>query len=149
MIDVQTVYDQPTDEAALEVELTGSLLLESPIFNKGSAFSERERAELGLLGLLPAHVATIDEQLMRTYENFRQKTSAQERYIFLTSLQDRNETLFTDCCRSTSPRCCRLSIPRSSASHRRTTATSIAGRAGCISPTSGRGHRRIRHFRCL
>src|SRR5689334_17565116 len=94
MIDVQTVYDQSADEAAQEVELTGSLLLESPIFNKGSAFSERERAELGLLGLLPAHVATIDEQLIRTYENYKQKTSAQERYIYLVSLQDRNETLF-------------------------------------------------------
>src|SRR5207253_4401553 len=89
-----TAYDQLTGEEALEVALTGSLLLESPIFNKGSAFSEQERFELGLLGLLPAHVAAIDEQLTRTYENYQQKTSAQERYIFLTSLQDRNETLF-------------------------------------------------------
>jgi len=94
MIDFQTVYDQSTGEAALEVGLTGSLLLECPIFNKGSAFSEQERSELGLLGLLPAHIANIDEQLTRTYENYQQKTSAQERYIFLTSLQDRNETLF-------------------------------------------------------
>jgi len=76
MIDFQTVYDQSTDEAALEVALTGSALLESPIFNKGSAFSEQERAELGLRGLLPAHVASIDEQLTRTYENYQQKTSA-------------------------------------------------------------------------
>jgi malate dehydrogenase (oxaloacetate-decarboxylating) len=94
MIDFQTVYDQSTGEEALEVGLTGAMLLECPIFNKGSAFSEQERSELGLLGLLPAHVATIDEQLTRTYENYQQKTSAQERYIFLTSLQDRNETLF-------------------------------------------------------
>src|SRR3954452_6162652 len=94
MIDFQTVYDQSTDAAALDVALTGSALLESPIFNKGSAFSEQERAELGLLGLLPAHVASIDEQLVRTYDNYQQKTTAQERYIFLTSLQDRNETLF-------------------------------------------------------
>ncbi len=94
MIDFQVVYDQSTDQETLEIALTGSALLESPIFNKGSAFSAQERSELGLLGLLPAHVATIDEQLTRTYENYQQKTSAQERYIFLTSLQDRNETLF-------------------------------------------------------
>jgi malate dehydrogenase (oxaloacetate-decarboxylating) len=94
MIDFQTVYDSSTGEEALEVDLTGSSLLESPMFNKGSAFSEQERYELDLLGLLPANIATIDEQLARTYENFQQKTTAQERYIFLTSLQDRNETLF-------------------------------------------------------
>ncbi|HEU5100021.1 MAG TPA: NAD-dependent malic enzyme, partial [Roseiflexaceae bacterium] len=94
MIDFQTVYDRATGEEAVEVELTGSQLLACPLLNKGIAFTEQERHELGLLGLLPAHVATIDEQVARNYENFQQKTSAQERYIFLTSLQDRNETLF-------------------------------------------------------
>src|SRR3954453_11773667 len=94
MLDFQTVSDYATGEETLEVALTGSALLESPIFNKGSAFSEQERADLGFLGLLPAHVASIDGHLPRTYENFQQKTSPQERYIFLTSLQDRNETLF-------------------------------------------------------
>src|SRR3989337_1023329 len=74
--------------------LTGHLLLDSPLLNKGSAFSEDERRKLGLLGLLPFHPSTIEEQLARTYENYRRKDSDVERYIFLTALQDRNETLF-------------------------------------------------------
>jgi malate dehydrogenase (oxaloacetate-decarboxylating) len=78
----------------LEISLTGPALLETPLLNKGSSFSEEERREFGLMGLLPPHVSTMDEQLVRTYENYSRKTSDLERYIFLASLQDRNETLF-------------------------------------------------------
>jgi malate dehydrogenase (oxaloacetate-decarboxylating) len=78
----------------IETALTGENILENPLLNKGSAFSEAERRELGLLGLLPPHVATIEQQLARTYENYLRKESDLERYIFLASLQDRNETLF-------------------------------------------------------
>src|SRR5437867_2203193 len=94
MITVKLSYDETTGEDVLEAPFDGYLLLECPVFNKGSAFPENERYELGLLGLLPPHVATIEEQLARTYENYQQKSSAQERYIHLMSLQDRNETLF-------------------------------------------------------
>lgn len=73
---------------------TGQGLLDNPLLNKGSAFDEDERRAFGLLGLLPPHVSTMDEQLARTYENYSRKTSDLERYIFLVSLQDRNETLF-------------------------------------------------------
>lgn len=73
---------------------TGRELLESPLLNKGSAFTEDERRDLGLLGLLPAHVASLDEQLARTYENYSRKPTDLERYIYLASLQDRNATLF-------------------------------------------------------
>jgi malate dehydrogenase (oxaloacetate-decarboxylating) len=72
----------------------GPEVLEHPLLNKGSAFTEGERRSLGLLGLLPPHVSTPDEQLARAYENFQRKTSDLERYVFLASLQDRNETLF-------------------------------------------------------
>jgi malate dehydrogenase (oxaloacetate-decarboxylating) len=74
--------------------LRGREVLEAPLLNKGSAFTEGERRALGLLGLLPPHVSTPDEQLARAYENFQRKTTDLERYIFLASLQDRNETLF-------------------------------------------------------
>jgi malate dehydrogenase (oxaloacetate-decarboxylating) len=94
VITVNISRDPATGEDTLEAPFDGYLLLECPIFNKGSAFPEDERYDLGLMGLLPPHIATIEEQLARTYENYQQKTSAQERYIFLTSLQDRNETLF-------------------------------------------------------
>lgn len=72
----------------------GHSLLENPLLNKGSAFSLRERRQFQLDGLLPPHVSTWEEQLARTYGNFRQKETDLERHIFLTSLQDRNETLF-------------------------------------------------------
>ena len=81
-------------EAVIETSLTGQLLLDNPLLNKGSAFPESERREFGLLGLLPLHCSTMDEQLARTYENYRRKESDVERYVFLTALQDRNETLF-------------------------------------------------------
>jgi malate dehydrogenase (oxaloacetate-decarboxylating) len=78
----------------LEIAETGQAVLERPLLNKGSAFSETERRELRLLGLLPAHIATMEDQLARTYESFRRKDDDLERYIYLVGLQDRNETLF-------------------------------------------------------
>jgi len=74
--------------------LRGQALLDNPLLNKGSAFPEDERSKFGLLGLLPPHSSTIVEQLKRTYENFRRQQTDLERYVFLTALQDRNETLF-------------------------------------------------------
>jgi malate dehydrogenase (oxaloacetate-decarboxylating) len=84
----RAVIDQP-----LRVP-RGREVLDNPLLNKGSAFTEGERRALGLLGLLPPHVSTPEEQLARAYENFQRKTSDLERYVFLASLQDRNETLF-------------------------------------------------------
>lgn len=74
--------------------VTGQQLLDDPLLNKSSAFSETERRELGLVGLLPLHTSTIEEQLARAYENYQRKDNDIERYVFLTALQDRNETLF-------------------------------------------------------
>lgn len=72
----------------------GAALLTNPLFNKGTAFTARERDSLGLLGLLPPRVFTIEEQLQRVLGNLRRKTDPLEKYIFLTTLQNRNETLF-------------------------------------------------------
>ncbi len=73
---------------------TGAALLRDPSLNKGTAFTEAERDALGLRGLLPPHVHTMDEQLMRVMRNLRVKPTNLEKYIFLVSLQDRNRTLF-------------------------------------------------------
>lgn len=81
-------------EEYLEVEGRGVALLHDPLLNKGSAFTAEEREAFSLSGFLPAHVATLEEQLERTYENYARKDSAIEKHIFLRSLQDRNETLF-------------------------------------------------------
>ena len=72
----------------------GVELLHDPLRNKGTAFTEEERDELGLRGLLPPRVHTQNEQVMRVLENLRSKPSDLERYIHLVALQDRNETLF-------------------------------------------------------
>jgi malate dehydrogenase (oxaloacetate-decarboxylating)(NADP+) len=72
----------------------GTALLTNSLLNKGTAFTERERDALGLRGLLPPRVFTLDEQVARVLANVRRKTSALEKYIFLTTLQNRNETLF-------------------------------------------------------
>ncbi|MBM3853531.1 MAG: oxaloacetate-decarboxylating malate dehydrogenase, partial [Verrucomicrobia bacterium] len=72
----------------------GTALLADPLLNKGTAFSDGERRVLGLRGLLPPRVFTLDEQVRRTMGNFRRKTDPLEKYIFLTALQNRNETLF-------------------------------------------------------
>lgn len=79
---------------SVEISLTGQQILENPLLNKGTAFSEEEQREFHLLGLVPPHVATIEEQMARTYQSFLSKTTDLERYIFLASLQDRNEVLF-------------------------------------------------------
>ncbi|HVB44983.1 MAG TPA: NAD-dependent malic enzyme [Streptosporangiaceae bacterium] len=74
--------------------LTGTEILGQPLLNKDAAFTQRERDALGLRGLLPWRVATIDEQMALELEHLRNKTDDMEKYIGLTALQDRNETLF-------------------------------------------------------
>jgi malate dehydrogenase (oxaloacetate-decarboxylating)(NADP+) len=73
---------------------TGSALLNDPLLNKGTAFSEAERDVLGLHGLLPPAVCHLEEQEQRVLENYRRKSTDLERYIYLMSLQERNVTLF-------------------------------------------------------
>lgn len=69
-------------------------LLRDPALNKGTAFTQAERDHFGLRGLLPPRVFTIEQQSTRVLENIRRKTTPLEKYIFLISLQERNQTLF-------------------------------------------------------
>ena len=73
---------------------TGVALLRDPTLNKGSAFTEAEREALGLSGLLPPRVHTMEEQVQRVLENLRKHSSDLDRYVSLIALQDRNKTLF-------------------------------------------------------
>jgi malate dehydrogenase (oxaloacetate-decarboxylating) len=86
--------DPATGQQYMAVSQKGRPLLLQPFTNKGTAFTRRERDELELGGLVPPAVCTIRQQMDRTYENFKAKTSSLEKFIYLTSLQDRNETLF-------------------------------------------------------
>ena len=72
----------------------GMALLRDPSLNKGTAFTEQERDALGLRGLLPPHVCTMEDQMARVLENFRRLESPLSKYLLLESLHDRNETLF-------------------------------------------------------
>ena len=83
-----------TGERFLSVSMRGEQLLKTPLLNKGTSFTREERDTLGLYGLLPYHVSTIEEQLVRVRDQFDQKESDIQKNIYLNGLQDRNETLF-------------------------------------------------------
>jgi malic enzyme len=72
----------------------GMDVLERPLLNRDAGFTKQERAALGLRGLLPWRVATIEQQVALELEHLRCKSTDLERYIGLAALQDRNETLF-------------------------------------------------------
>lgn len=73
---------------------SGVALLRDPALNKGTAFSAAEREILGLRGLLPPVVQSMEFQVLRVLENFRRKSNDIEKYLFMIGLQDRNKTLF-------------------------------------------------------
>ena len=82
-------WDRP-----LPPHLRSFALINHPMFNKGTAFTEAERDALGLHGLLPPHVGTLDQQLDRRIKALRAIASDFQKYAFLRDLEDTNETLF-------------------------------------------------------
>jgi malic enzyme len=87
-------HDPRTGERYLAVFRRGAALKDDPLLNKGTCFSRVEREELGLVGIVPPAVSTEREQATRAYDNYRKAPDDISRYLFLASLQDRNETLF-------------------------------------------------------
>ncbi|HSZ65083.1 MAG TPA: NAD-dependent malic enzyme [Xanthobacteraceae bacterium] len=82
------------ETAVVETALSGYELLNNPVLNKGTAFTDEEREEFDLHGLLPPHVAELDYQVMRRLDAFRGLGRDIQKYVFLRGLQDTNETLF-------------------------------------------------------
>ena len=74
--------------------LRGHALLHSPMLNKGTAFTNDEREALGLTGLLPPSVKTLEQQADRAYGQYTEQLDDLHRHIYLTALHDRNEVLF-------------------------------------------------------
>lgn len=91
---LRVATDPETGARYLPVAFSGSEIKHDPTLNKGTAFTDRERDELGLRGLLPPAIATMAQQLERTYENYQRQPDDLARHLYLVALQDRNETLF-------------------------------------------------------
>jgi malate dehydrogenase (oxaloacetate-decarboxylating) len=83
-----------SESSLIETRLFGYEILNDPLLNKGTAFTEEERDAFELHGLLPPNVATLDEQVDRRMQAYGQLSNELARYIFLRGLQDSNETLF-------------------------------------------------------
>ncbi|MEH2920258.1 NAD-dependent malic enzyme [Samsonia erythrinae] len=78
----------------LYIPYAGPILLEFPLLNKGSAFTEEERADFNLAGLLPEAVETIEEQAERAWRQYQEFKHDIEKHVYLRNIQDTNETLF-------------------------------------------------------
>jgi malic enzyme len=90
----QPAIDAVTGELYLPIAERGRRLLDEPLLNKGTAFTSDEREALGVRGLLPTHVSTLDEQVERALDQLTYKDADLQKHIYLAGLQDRNETLF-------------------------------------------------------
>jgi len=84
----------PDLTAPIATDLTGFDLINKPMLNKGTAFTDAERDLFRLHGLLPPHVGTLEQQVTRRLKVLRAFATDFERYAFLRDLQDINETLF-------------------------------------------------------
>ncbi|CCN83638.1 NAD-dependent malic enzyme [Vibrio nigripulchritudo SFn27] len=82
------------DKRPLYIPLAGPALLSTPLLNKGSAFTAEERSSFNLEGLLPESTETIQEQVDRAYQQYKNFESDMDKHIYLRNIQDTNETLF-------------------------------------------------------
>ena len=83
-----------TDPNYLYIPYSGPNLLETPLLNKGSAFSQSEREHFNLNGLLPPRFETIEEQVERCYQQYSSFSDNLNKHIYLRAIQDNNETLY-------------------------------------------------------
>jgi malate dehydrogenase (oxaloacetate-decarboxylating) len=81
-------------ESCDRTKARGLAVLNSPLLNKGTAFTPEERKALGLTGLLPPEIGTLASQVKRAYIQYERLPDALSRNIYLTALHDRNEVLF-------------------------------------------------------
>ena len=83
-----------SEQRPLYIPYAGPSLLETPLLNKGSAFSKEERAAFNLTGLLPPRYESIEEQAERAYMQYKSFETPLNKHIYLRAIQDNNETLF-------------------------------------------------------
>lgn len=84
----------PEHKRPLYIPYAGPVLLETPLLNKGSAFTQEERHSFNLEGLLPHNIESIDEQAARAYQQLCSFSNNLDKHIYLRNIQDTNETLY-------------------------------------------------------
>lgn len=94
MLPFKFCIDPKTGERWIETSIYGKSLLNTPLLNKGTAFSYEERRTFNILGKLPQHIETLEEQVERTYQQLLGYTTPMQQNIYLNNLHDRNETVF-------------------------------------------------------
>src|SRR5271154_2029723 len=85
---------RPEGAGCYETKVRGMAVLTTPLLNKGTAFTAEERDALGLTGLLPPVVSTLEAQVTCAYAQYQRLPDALSKNIYLTALHDRNEVLF-------------------------------------------------------
>jgi malate dehydrogenase (oxaloacetate-decarboxylating) len=94
------MYERPYDMVSTpdgpvaRVRARGNAVLATPMINRGTAFTVPEREQLGLVGLLPPGVSTLEGQLRRVYGQYQRQPDALAKNVYLANLRDRNEILF-------------------------------------------------------
>ncbi len=88
------MFEDNNQKRPLYIPYAGPALLETPLLNKGSAFTSEERSNFNLEGLLPQNIETIEEQAERAYRQFMAFGNDMDKHIYLRNIQDTNETLF-------------------------------------------------------
>src|SRR6266446_1605879 len=86
--------DRRNGDGCYDTKVRGLAVLNSPMLNKGTAFTADERRALGLTGLLPPDISTLEGQVKRAYSQYERLPDALSKNIYLTALHDRNEVLF-------------------------------------------------------
>jgi malate dehydrogenase (oxaloacetate-decarboxylating) len=94
MLHFNVKLDSKTNTRFIETSISGKNLLTTPQLNKGTAFTMAERHAFGLLGKLPHHIETLDEQVTRAYLQYSHYTTRLQQNIYLNNLHDKNQILF-------------------------------------------------------
>ena len=94
MLDAAYDLGPAAEDYPVRIRVRGRSVLTTPMLNRGTAFTHAERGELGLEGLLPSGVSTLDGQLRRVYAQYQRQSDNLAKNVFLANMRDRNEVLF-------------------------------------------------------
>ena len=94
MLDAAYELGPAAEDYPVRIRARGRSVLTNPTLNRGTVFTHAERRKLGLVGLLPSGVSTLDGQLRRVYAQYQRQSDNLAKNVFLANMRDRNEVLF-------------------------------------------------------